>query len=145
MVQPAQSFENHAKMVTGYHKVAFSLLLAVLVWTVYRFVGDISGARVFDVLLVVGVMMVAFYARVFALGVQDRLIRLEERMRMERLFPDDLRSRVGELTTSQLIGLRFASDGELAELAQRVLDGELVDQKSIKKAVREWRPDHQRI
>jgi hypothetical protein len=79
------------------------------------------------------------------MGVQDRVIRLEERLRMETILPEDLRPRIGELTTEQLIGLRFASDEELPELARRVLDGELTDRKSIKQAVKSWRADHQRI
>ena len=84
-------------------------------------------------------------ARRFALGVQDRVIRLEERLRMEQLLPEDVRGRIGELTTDQLIGLRFASDAELSGLVRRVLDGELTDRKAIKQAVGDWRADHQRI
>ena len=145
MSQPVQSFDNHAKIVTGYHRVAFGLLMAFFVWTVARLVGDFSAGGVFNLLFVLGVMIVTFYARVFALGVQDRVIRLEERMRMERLLPDELRPRIGDVTTEQLVGLRFASDGELADLTRRALDGELTDRKSIKKAVTNWRADHQRI
>ena len=66
-------------------------------------------------------------------------------MRMERLLPEGLKGRVGELTTDHLIGLRFASDAELAELVGRVLDGELTDPKEVKQAVRNWRADHQRV
>jgi hypothetical protein len=70
---------------------------------------------------------------------------LEERLRMETLLPDDLRPRIGEFTTGQLIGLRFASDEELPDLARRVLDEGLTDRKAIKQAVKSWRADHQRI
>ncbi len=64
---------------------------------------------------------------------------------MERLLPDDLKGRIGEIDTEHLIGLRFASDEELADLVRRVLDGELADRKAVKAAVKRWRADHQRI
>ena len=89
--------------------------------------------------------MAAFFARVFPLGVQDRVIRLEERMRMERLFADDLKSRIGEVTTEQMIGLRFASDAELADLVRKVLDEGISDRKTIKQSVKNWRADNQRV
>jgi hypothetical protein len=78
-------------------------------------------------------------------GVQDRVIRLEERLRMERVLPAELRPRISELTTKQLVSLRFASDEELPELVRRVLGGELAERNDIKRAVRNWRADHQRI
>lgn len=140
-----QSFENHAVIVTGYHRVTTGLVFLLLVFSVYRLVSDVSLDRAAGVVLVLALAMVGFYARAFALGVQDRVIRLEERLRLERLLPDDLRPRIDAFTTDQLIGLRFASDAELPELARRVLDEGMTDRKAIKRAVREWRPDLQRI
>jgi len=93
----------------------------------------------------IGVFMIAFYARVFALGAQDRVIALEETLRMERVFPEDLKSQISEITQSQFVALRFASDDELVELSRRVLGGEFPDQKSIKAAVKNWRADHRRV
>jgi hypothetical protein len=78
-------------------------------------------------------------------GVQDRVIRLEERLRLEKVLPADLQPRISELTTKQLVALRFASDEELPELVRRVLGGELTERNDIKRAVRSWRADHQRI
>ena len=80
-----------------------------------------------------------------ALKVQDRVIRLEERMRYERLLTEDLKPRIGEFTISQLVSLRFASDGELPALARKVLDGKVNDRKAIKQMVQNWRADYQRI
>ena len=145
MSAPAQSFENHAKFVFMYHRVLLALLLALLIWTVARVVGDFSMERLFMLILVIALVMIALFARIFALGVQDRVIRLEERLRMAALLPEDLVARVGEITTRQLIGLRFASDAELEALTRRVLDGELTDQKEIKRAISSWRADDQRI
>jgi hypothetical protein len=89
-------------------------------------------------------LLLLFLARLMALSVQDRVIRLEEQMRMRELLPADLTPRINEFTVKQLVGLRFASDAELPELARQVLDGKLVEQKAIKQAVKNWRADHQR-
>jgi hypothetical protein len=140
-----QSFENHAKMVPGYHYVTGLILLVLLAWSVWRLIQGLTASSVLGFLLLVALVLVGFYARTFPLGVQDRLIRLEERLRMERLLPEDLQPRIGEFTTEQLIGIRFASDEELPELARRVLDEGIADRKTIKAAVRSWRADHQRI
>jgi hypothetical protein len=145
MSQPAQSFENHAKMVPAYHGVAFAMLTVPLLWFAYRTVTDFSAIMLMLLVFCGGVVIVTLFARLFPLGVQDRVIRLEERMRLQRLLPDDLQSQVGDFTTDQLVGLRFAPDDELPELARRVLDGSLSDRKSIKQAVKNWHADHQRI
>jgi hypothetical protein len=84
---------------------------------------------------------VFFHARGMVLTVQDRVIRLEMRLRLDRLLPDDLRGRIGEFSVDQLIALRFASDAELADLARRVLDERLADRKAIKRLVRDWQGD----
>lgn len=142
---PLQSFENHARFVTGYHRVGTGLILVLFVFFVYRTISDFSIDRLADVLLVVAVGLVAFYARSFPIGVQDRVIRNEERLRLAQLLPADLRERAGALSTDQLIALRFASDAELPELVRRVLDEDIRDSREIKRSIREWRPDHQRI
>jgi hypothetical protein len=80
-----------------------------------------------------------------AARVQDRVIRLEERMRLGRLLPEELRGRIDEIRPSQLVALRFAADEELPELAQRCLSGELTKAEQIKKSIRVWRPDHLRM
>ena len=92
--------------------------------------------------LVVAVVLAAFYTRVFATKVQVRVIRLEERMRLAELLPADLRPRIGELRTGQLVALRFASAAEIPELVRRVLMEQIRDKASIKKLIRTWRPDY---
>jgi hypothetical protein len=140
-----QSFANHARFVPLYHYVTSPLILVVLVWSVVRLVQLPSQDRLLVFLLVLGLALAGYWARAFALGVQDRLIRLEERLRMERVLTGDLRARIGDFTTDQLIGLRFASDEELEELAGRVLAEGITDRKAVKALVKSWRPDHQRI
>jgi hypothetical protein len=88
--------------------------------------------------------MVALFARGFAVGVQDRVIRLEERLRLAELAPD-LKPRLHTLTIDQVVALRFASDAEAPALTRKVLDEGLTDRKAIKRLVQAWRPDHARI
>ncbi len=145
MAAPTQSFANHARMVPLYHYVTSPLILLVLIWSVVRLVQVPSTDRLFLFLMALGLMLAAYWARAFALGVQDRVIRLEERLRLEGALTGDLRARIGDFTTEQLIGLRFASDAELEELARRVLAEGISDRKAVKAMVKAWRPDHQRI
>jgi hypothetical protein len=90
--------------------------------------------------LFVGMVMV----RVMAMKVQDRVIRIEERIRFERVLPADLHARIGEFTIDQLVALRFASNAELPELARKVLEEKLDDRKEIKRMIKTWRPDFAR-
>jgi Family of unknown function (DUF6526) len=152
-----QNFSNHMKFVPAFHFFVLPVLLLNLIYSIYNF---FSGFRVGTgaaiglsalissriwVLVAAALLVLAFLARVFALGVQDRVIRLEERMRYERLLPADLKPRIGEFTIHQLVSLRFASDAELSTLARKVLDGKLNERKVIKRMVQNWRPDDQRI
>jgi uncharacterized membrane protein YciS (DUF1049 family) len=144
-VSDTQSAANHAKMVPMYHYVTFACVFVPTVYFIVQAVRDFSTGALMSAVFGVGVVLATFFARVFPLGVQDRVIRLEERLRLERLLPDEMRGRIGEVSTEHLIGLRFASDEELTDLVRRVLDGEFSDRKSVKGAVRSWRADHQRI
>ncbi len=145
MSRPAQSFESHAKLVPLYHYWTGSMILFPTLYFAYRMIVDFSMDSFALFVFGAGAVLATFFARVFPLGVQDRVIRLEEHLRMERIFPDDLRARIDDFTTDQLIGMRFASDEELADLARRVLDGAIKDRKGIKQAVTSWRADNQRI
>lgn len=89
--------------------------------------------------------VIAYYARVNALVVQTRLVQLEERLRLERLLPAELRARLPELTTDQLVATRFASDGEVADLVRQVLDEGLAGRGEIKRRIRSWRADWMRV
>lgn len=145
MSDTTQSYENHTRMVPLFHYVAFGILMINLGWSGRALFRDLSVDNGVTFLLAVGLILVAWFVRAFPLGVQDRVIRLEERLRLERLLPGDLKARIGDFTTNQLVGLRFASDEELPGLARRVLDEGISDRKTIKQAVKNWRADHQRI
>ncbi len=140
-----QTYANHTRTVPVYHYIALPLLLLNFLWAGYRLVTGFSLDAAVALLLALALLIVALFGRVFALGNQDRIIRLEERLRLQAVLPADLAPRIGELTTRQLIALRFASDGELPDLVRRVLDGELGDQRAIKQAITTWRPDHNRV
>lgn len=146
-----QNFANHAKFVPAFHFFLAPVLLINLGVHVYQLFKTPMASTssvvwgIFGVLLAIALLVMAFLARLFALGVQDRVIRLEERIRCERLLPEDLKPRIGEFTTIQMVGLRFASDAELPSLAREVLDGKVNDRKAIKQMVQNWRADYQRI
>jgi Family of unknown function (DUF6526) len=145
MSQPAQSFDNHAKIVPAYHGVTTALLVLPTLYFMYQAIMDFSVEHALFFLFCVGVIMATFFARLFPLGVQDRVIRLEERLRMQSVLPPELCARIPEFTTEQLVGLRFASDEELPSLAKRTLDEGISDRNDIKRAVKTWRADDQRI
>jgi hypothetical protein len=139
-----QTFENHARLVPAYHFVAFPLFAINFFFALYQVVTGFSWGNLVAFGVAVALILLFFLARVMALTVQDRVIRLEETLRMRALLPADLQPRIGEFTVKQMVALRFAPDGELPDLARRVLDGRIQDQKAIKKMIRHWRADHQR-
>lgn len=104
----------------------------------------ISYGSVMGVLMALALFFLAFFARVFALTVQDRVIRLEMRQRLTEILPVDLRPRILEFTPGQLVSLRFASDAELPALARKVLDEKLENRKAIKQLVKDWQGDYLR-
>jgi len=144
MADAQQNMSNHARYVPGYHFVLSVLLLAVLGWQIYYLAIRPSLGTVLGMVLAVALILMYWYMRVFAVTVQDRVIRLEERLRMAALLSADLQARIPEFTTEQLVALRFASDAELPVLARQVLEGQIADQKAIKAMIKQWRADHLR-
>ncbi len=141
-----QNFANHTKLVPAYHYFALPALALNFGWSIYRCVEtgfSLDGAV--GILTALAILLAVLHARLFALKVQDRVIRLEERLRLERLLPADLRGRIGEFSCGQLIALRFASDAELPELARKVLTDKIEERKAIKQMVKNWRADEWRV
>lgn len=140
-----QSFKNHAKIVPLFHYFVLPVLLVNIVMAGVRVVDAVTAAAVVNQLVALALFLVALYARVFALKAQDRVVRLEERLRMVELLPVAMHPRINEFTVDQLVALRFASDAELPELAAKVLDEGIKERKAIKQMVTAWRADHTRV
>jgi hypothetical protein len=139
-----QSFKNHAKFVPLFHFVTVPILAVNFFWSAYRAATRPSWETALAVLVAVALLTTLLLARIFALRVQDRVIRLEMRLRLRELLPPDLAPRIGEFTPGQLVALRFAGDRELPVLARRVLDERLADKKAIKQMISDWQAGHLR-
>jgi hypothetical protein len=139
-----QSFQNHTRYVPGFHFGVLGVFVLNLLWSGYRLWRGPGSENALGVLMALALLGLAFYARNFALAVQNRVIRLEMRLRLADRLPVDLRPRIDTLRTGQLIALRFASDAELPELTRQVLVEGITDQRVIKSRIRDWQADHLR-
>jgi hypothetical protein len=139
-----QTYDTHVRFFPPYHYVTVPLLLINFVYAIYYAVVHAGIGSLIGLLTAFGLLTLTLSSRMMANTVQDRVIRLEERMRMRALLPADLQGRIEEFSRKQLVALRFASDAELPDLARRVLDDKIEDQKAIKQMVRNWRPDELR-
>ena len=144
MADKPQTYANHTRWQPVWHFFAFPMLGINVLWSLVGLRNGPTLEVLFDIAVALALLVVVGLVRVSPLTVQDRLIRLEERLRMERLLPDDLKARLDELTLQQFIALRFASDGELEALTRKALD-EKAEPKAIKQAIQNWRPDYQRV
>ncbi len=140
-----QSFANHRKFVPMYHGVLFLILVVNFIWAAWHLYKNPGMAATMNLAVGFALLILFLYARTFPLKAQDRVIRLEERMRLMEVLPEDLRGRIQELSEGQLIGLRFASDGEAGDLVRQILDGKLKGREDIKKTIKTWRPDYFRL
>jgi len=144
MAQAAQTYKTHTRFFPPFHFfVVPVLLINVLVagWLLYR---SPSTLGVWELIVAVALCVLAFIARIMTLAVQDRVIRLEMRLRMREVLPADLQARIPEISREQCIGLRFASDAELPLLVRKVLAGELKTSSEIKRQIGEWQGDYLR-
>lgn len=140
-----QTYANHRRFHPLFHFIGIPIVSINLIVRIVQAVRLPSLASWWEVVVAAALIIAMFLARYYALNVQNRVIRLEERLRLERVLPPELRSRVGELRTGQLIALRFAPDEELPELTRAVLAGELQEKSAIKKKIRNWRGDWLRV
>jgi hypothetical protein len=146
-----QTFANHTRWDPLFHFFVIPIFAIGLIMTVIHFFAHITESDLREhvhafllILLALAFLILAFKVRLYALKVQDRIIRLEEQLRMMRLLPEPLRARIPELTEGQLCGLRFASDAELPKLVERALN-EKLSRTDIKKSIQNWRPDYWRV
>jgi hypothetical protein len=136
-----QSYANHRRYFVLYHYLAMPIMLANLVITIVHAVRFPSAWSIWSVVVSFGIVAAIVASRTSTLIVQSRLIALEMRLRLAATLPPELRGRISELRLKQLIGLRFAGDGELPALVERCLSGELTTADAVKREIREWRPD----
>ncbi len=140
-----QSFQSHSRWVPPFHFFVLPVFLINLGFAIYWCVKTwFSVSGVLSVVVAAALFVGIGTARGMALKVQDRVIRLEERLRFEHVLPADMHARIGEFTIDQLVALRFASNAELPELARKVLEEKIVERKAIKKLIKTWRPDFER-
>ena len=145
MANQGQNFANHTRFVPAFHYVALPILLVNFVSAVVGLFNGITWDASLHVLVAVALIIVALFARVFALKAQDRVIRLEMRLRMLELLPEDRQGRINDFTPTQMVGLRFAGDAELPELARKVLDENITKMTPIKKMITDWQGDYFRV
>ena len=140
----SQNFSNHTRFDPPFHFFMVPVAVISLIIAIVHAVKVPTGLNAWLVVIAIGAIVATFKIRLYALSVQDRVIRLEERIRLASVLQEPMRSRIGELSDSQLIGLRFASDSELPALFQRALT-ENLSRADIKKSVANWRADSARV
>ncbi len=138
-----QTLANHAKFDPLFHFFLAPVLLGCFIASIVFLFHRLNALHVWLAVFSLGAFLLAFKTRVYALKVQDRVIRLEERLRLSALLPDSLRTRIPELTEQQLIALRFAADAEVPSLVEKILRDNL-EPKAIKQTIQNWRPDYWR-
>lgn len=140
-----QTYKTHRRYIPIFHFFAEPVLVLNVVAQLLYFNRYRTLFKAWMVVVAVALAVFVFYARYMVAKVQDRVIRVEERMRLASLLPAELRGRINDLTTRQLVSLRFASDEELPGLAQRCFNGELTKSEQIKKEIKTWRADYARM
>lgn len=144
MPEQKQNLANHARYEPMFHFVCLGLLTAYFVHTTLAVTDHPSRDAFFNLLLSTGLLLLAWFTRAFALTAQDRLIRLELALRVQRLAPE-LSASYTQLTRGQFTALRFAGDAELPGLLREVLEGKLTRGGEIKKRITDWQGDYLRV
>lgn len=144
MSKEAQNLKNHARFDPAFHFVLVFTLFGNLVYAVAHVVRHPAIGSGWFVVLSVVAFVALFRLRTYPLKVQDRVIRLEERLRLQALAPAEWHAQIYRLSEDQLIGLRFAGDDEVVELAKQALE-ENLKRKQIKERIKNWRADEWRV
>jgi Family of unknown function (DUF6526) len=143
-----QVYATHRRWDPWYHFFAFSVVsisLFVALWTFLKSLsGGFSISLAWNLVAWAAAIALTLRIRSYPLRLQDRVIRLEERLRLATLLDEPLKARIGELEVGQLVGLRFASDAEVPGLVKTALDEKLSGEE-IKKRIQTWRPDTLRV
>ncbi len=145
MAEETQNLANHTRWHPPFHFVLFPILLVHFLYSIYRLYQTPDFAHAEALLLSFGLLLMMLLTRVNPLKTQDRLIRLEEQLRYQRVLPADLAARAAQIPERFIVALRFAADGELAGLVQQVLDRKFEKPAEVKQAIKSWRGDYFRV
>ncbi len=145
MSENTQNYSNHVRWHPLYHFILFPILLIHFIWSIVRLYQSPDADHAEQLLLAFGLLLMLLIVRINPLRVQDRLIRLEERLRFHQLLPADLAARASALPESFIVALRFASDEELPELVRQTVDGKFSKPDEIKRGIKNWRGDYFRV
>jgi hypothetical protein len=140
-----QTYKSHRRYMPWHHFVVQPILTANFIIQVSRAIDEPTFSGIWPAVVGLALLIFSFTARSMALKAQDRVIRLEEQMRLARLLPANEQDIIEKLRPGQLIALRFASDQDVVELARRCLAGEFNSANDIKKSIGSWRPDLLRV
>ena len=141
MADSGQSFKSHTRWFPPFHFFVLPVLLVNVLNAGRHLWMDTRLSTAWGLVLAVALFMMAAVGRQMVVTVQDRIIRLEERLRLRQVLPAELQPQIGVLTRQQLVGLRFAGDAEVAELVRDIAAGKITTSKEIKSRVKNWQPD----
>ena len=139
-----QNFSNHTRFDPPFHFFILPVFAITLIMTIVHLVRRPGLHSAWLVIVMIAALAAIFKIRLNALKVQDRIIRLEMRLRLAEILPADLRPRIQEFTPAQMVSMRFAGDAELPAIARKVLADKLNDRKAIKQLVKDWQGDYLR-
>ena len=143
--QKSQDYASHRRYAPGYHFVTLPLVAIYVGWSIRRVMNNPVEDTWYALIGALALLGVYTFTRVFPLKVQDRVIRLEERIRLARLLPAEMHPQIDRMRASHLIAMRFASDEEVPALVQTVLANPGMSANDVKKQIRNWRPDWFRV
>jgi hypothetical protein len=143
-MEQGQNYKNHARFVPMFHVGVLVPFLVNFVWAINRMRSGVTTETVMGLVMALALLLLAFSVRVMVMTVQDRVIRLEMRLRLREMLPSAMHADIPRLTIDQLVALRFASDAELPDLTREALAGKFASRKAIKMKVRDWQGDYLR-
>ena len=139
-----QDLKNHARLDPPFHFFLLPFVVANFVVAIVHIVRHPRMGTVWYLVMSACAVLAVLTIRMYAVKVQDRVIRLEERLRLQALAPAEWHAQIYLLSEDQLIGLRFAGDDEVVELAKQALEHKL-NRRQIKERIKSWRADNWRV
>ena len=140
-----QTFANHTRWHPAFHFFVLPVMLINFIWSIVRFVMSPGRNSGWWIVVSLALLVLTFFVRTNSLKVQDRIIRLEEKLRYQQVLSPAVVQRSSALTLGQIVALRFAGDDELEELVSAAATGKLAKPKHIKQAIKNWRADTFRV